>query len=239
MSLLGFDALGRLALGQNTFVSSTPATLSQFLSFDQGIHAPNRAKDWIAFAQNLRVQTTPQLFDFTQFSPGQHAPNRAVPWIAYSGNEFIEAFPQIGIDFLTFSPGRTAKFWGTGQTPQWWTYYLNTQFFPKRDTHDGGHLRRHRHPPVYEQSYYDELNRKRQKPRPDDEPESIPKIYVPNYLIPIKGIIPPALLPSLLLAPPPWPMPTLTNNPPDFRMATPEEIDDEDEFIIRMLLLGE
>jgi hypothetical protein len=283
LSLLGFDAIGRLAIGQNPIAGALPAVYGG--SFGIWPPAPkpvNFAKDWIAFSGNVQVQIPhvlpffspfdpaprPRNFardwvaysetgftvvpvnqigiDFTQFSPGQHARNFAWDWIAYSGSIQIEEFPLIGIDFLPFAPGRAAKLW-SGQGPQWWPYYFNAPFKPSgRDTHDGGHLRRHwrhRRPSVYSQEYYDELRRlqKLRENRDDDDEELIEEIkrIVPNLLIPINRLIPPLMLPSLRQLPPYRPIPSLTMNPPPFRLATPEEIAADDEQIIAMILAQE
>jgi hypothetical protein len=276
MSLLGFDAIGRLAIGQNPisgnlpvvyggwfgiwppaappknlakdwvafsgdYVVQIPHVLPFFTEFSKPPKPPELAKDWIAYSGNEYIEAFPQFgIDFTQFSPGKYAPNSARDWIAYSGSVQIEEFPQFGIDFTTFSPGRAAKMWN-GQGPQWWAYYISAPFFPsKRDTHDGWPERWHhgRRPSVYSQEYYDELRRLREKPREDDDDEPIEEIrpVVPNLLIPINRLIPPVVMPSLLQLPPFRPVPTLTNNPPPFHLATPEEMAADDEMIIRMLL---
>jgi hypothetical protein len=281
--LLGFDALGRFAIGQNPFVGALPVVYGgSFGIWPPAVAPKNFAKDWVAFSGNLFVETLPidssfsafiQSYkspnyardwiayseigftvvpvnkigiDFTTFSPGQHARNFARDWIAYSGSIQIEEFPLIGIDFLPFAPGRTAKLW-SGQAPQWWPYYFNAPFKPSgRDTHDGGHLRRHWHhrrPSVYSQEYYDELRRLQElrEHRDDDDEELVEEIkrIVPNLLIPINRLIPPLMLPSLRQLPPYRPIPSLTMNPPQFRMATPEEIAADDEQIIAMILAQE
>lgn len=232
----------------NISVDTLPIESFSFLPFGLGLAAKNFAKDWITYSETgfTIVPVNKIGIDFTQFSPGQHAPNFARDWIAYSGNEFVEAFPQIGIDFLTFAPGRAAKLW-SGQGPQWWPYYFNAPFKPSgRDTHDGGHLWRHWHhrrPSVYSQEYYDELRRlqKLREHREDDDEELIEEIkrIVPNLLIPINRLIPPLMLPSLRQLPPFRPVPSLTINPPAFRLATPEEIAADDEQIIAMILAQE
>lgn len=270
MSLLGFDAIGHLAIGSLPIsnAAQTPAALTTFVEFSIGRHAKNTARDWIAFAGNLNVETLPvssvfsnfdppakphhfaqswitqfgnisvdtlpvESFSFLPFAPGQHAKNFARDWVAYSGNEQIEDFPRIGIDFLSFSPGRTAKLFGLQHAPQWWPGYFKAQFFPKRDKHDGDWIPRRRHPPVYEQSYYDSL--REQVP----QRQRRPKPKVPNLLIPLSGIIQARQLPTLTQLPPAWPMPTLTTPPPPFRMATADEMTADDEFIIAMLLQEE
>jgi hypothetical protein len=215
-------------------IVGVPPYLTPFTPFDPGRHGPNNAKDWVAFSGNFVVETFPPHVGFLEFALGRPAPNRAVDFIAYSGNEFVEAFPQIGIDFLTFSPGRTAKLWGTGQPPPWWPYYFQAKFFPKRDRHDGDWIPKHRHPPVYSDEYYERL-RRREEREEDAPPQRKPR----NLLIPLKGLIAPVSLPSLLLSPPPPFVHSLTSNPPPFRMATPEEIAADDEAIIAMLLRDE
>jgi hypothetical protein len=200
-----------------------------FMPFDPAQRPRNFARDWIAFSGNVFVETFPPPFNFLNFASGLHSKNFSKDWIAYSGNEQIEDFPRIGIDFLTFSKGLTAKPFGNSHQPQWWTYEIKAQFFPKRDTHDG--LRRHRHPSVYSEEYYESLKEK----KPPRERRKKKK-FVPNLLIPLKGIIKAQILPTLTILPPYRPVPSLTIAPPEFRMATLEEIEADDEFIIRMLL---
>jgi hypothetical protein len=202
-----------------------------FMPFDPALRPRNFAKDWTAFSGSISVESFPAHFDFLSFALGRHAKNFAKDWIAYSGNEQVEDFPRIGIDFLAFAPGRTAKLFGLQHAPQWWPGYFKAQFFPNRDRHDGDWIPRRRHPPVYEQSYYDTL-----RERTPHERRKRPRPKTPNLLIPISGIIPARQLPTLMQLPPPWPMPTLTIAPPPFRMATQSEMDADDDFIIRMLL---
>lgn len=274
MSLLGFDAIGRLAIGQNPISGNLPVIYGGWFGIWPPATPPkNLAKDWIAFSGNILVETLPISSVFSQFDPAPRPHNFAKDWIAFSGDYFVETktlsffspfsqppkppelakdwiaysgsiqveeFPQFGIDFTTFSPGRTAKMWN-GQGPQWWAYYISAPFFPsKRDTHDGWPERWHhgRRPSVYSQEYYDELRRLREKPREDDDDEPIEEIrpVVPNLLIPINRLIPPVAMPSLLQLPPYRPVPTLTNNPPPFHLATQEEMDADDQMIIAMLL---
>jgi hypothetical protein len=280
MSLLGFDAIGRLALGQNPSGTGVlPAVYGgSFHIWDPAPRPKNFAKDWIAFAGNLGVETLPissvfSPFDpprrprnfakdfiafsgnyyvetrvltfFTPFSNPPPPPHFAKDWIAFSGSVQTEAFPTVGIDFMPFSPGRTAKLWGTGQPPPWWPYYFVAPFAPSgRDTHDGDWIpRRHhrprpfRHPSVYSKEYYEALRKKEERTEEEEELlEEILQVIVPNLLIPLSRLIPPVAMPSLLQLPPYRPVPTLTMNPPPFHMATPEEIAADDEMIIRMLL---
>ena len=212
----------------------TPTTLYEFSNFDPARHSKNFAKDWIAFSGNYIAEIFPPHVGFMEFSKGSIAKNVAKDWIAYSGNEFIEAFPTIEFDFLPFSPGRTAKFWGTGQPPAWWDYYFKAQFFPKRDKHDGDWIPKHRHPPVYTDDYYNKLRRKIEKEVEEELGIKLPK--TPNLLIPLRNLISAVDLPTLKNLPPFRPMPSLTTNPPPFRMASPEEIKVDDDFIIKMLL---
>jgi hypothetical protein len=302
----GFDALGRLALGQLPSFAAAPANLQEFDKWPPAPRPPhyavdwiafagspfagqfpsdnvfsrwdpaakprNFAKDWIAFSGNLSVETLPLDSSFSTFNPPAKPPHLAKDWIAYSGNEFVEAFPQVGIDFSRFEPpapprnfakdwtayselgftivpvnligieftpfalGHTAKLW-SGQGPQWWAYYFNAPFKPSgRDTHDGGHLRHyHRHPSVYSEEYYDSLRKKIEDD--DDLEEIIEEIRrVPNLLIPLTKLMAPVNMPSLVQLPPYRPMPSLTTAPPEFHMATPEEIAMDDEIIIAALL---
>ena len=281
MSLLGFDAIGRLAIGQNPIAGALPTVYGgSFGIWPPAVAPRNYAKDWIAFAGNLKVETLPISSVFSPFDPPSKPRNFAKDWIAFSGNYYIETrtlsffspfnpppkppslakdwvaysetgftvvpVNRIGIDFLPFAPGRAAKLW-SGQGPQWWPYYFNAPFKPSgRDTHDGGHLRRHWHhrrPSVYSQEYYDELRRlqKLRENRDDDDEELIEEIkrIVPNLLIPINRLIPPVMLPSLRQLPPFRPVPSLTMNPPAFRLMTPAEIAADDEQIIAMILSQE
>jgi hypothetical protein len=233
LSLLGFDAIGRLAIGQNPISAALPAVYGgSFGIWPPAVSPHNFAKDWVAFSGNVYVETLPISSVFSQFYPPAPQRNFSRDWIAFSGDYYVET--QTLSFFTPFSAGLTAKLW-SGQGPQWWAYYFNAPFFrSKRDTHDGGHLRRH--PSVYSQEYYDQLRRKEQRDDDDDEEIELPPVPVRNLLIPLNRLIPPMAVPSLLQAPPYRPMPSLTTSPPPFRMATPEEIAADDEFIIQMLL---
>lgn len=105
----------------------------------------------------------------------------------------------------------------------------------RRDTHGAGdYIPRRRHPSVYSEEYYDSLQPKLEAPEAFyDVPKNIP---VPNLRIPLNRLISGVALPTLIQLPPFRPVPTLTMNPPPFRMATPEEIAADDEMIIAMLL---
>jgi len=232
----------------NISVNTLPIESFSFLPFGLGLAAKNFAKDWIAYSGNEFVEAFPQVgIDFSRFEPPAPPRNFSRDWVAYSETGFtVVPVNKIGIDFLPFAPGRSAKLW-SGQGPQWWPYYFNAPFKPSgRDTHDGGHLRRHWHhrrPSVYSQEYYDELRRlQKLRERGDvDDEELIDEIkrIVPNLLIPINRLIPPLMLPSLRQLPPFRPVPSLTMNPPAFRLATPEEIAADDEQIIAMILAQE
>jgi hypothetical protein len=104
-----------------------------------------------------------------------------------------------------------------------------------RDTHFGSDdYYRRRHAPVYSEEYYDALRPRLEAPEAFyEKPVPLP---VPNLRISISRLIPGVALPSLMQLPPYRPMPSLTTNPPEFRMATPSEIADDDEMIIRLLL---
>ncbi len=216
----------------NFGVISQPTTFS-FTPFDPAIRPRNFARDWIAFSGSILAETFPPVgFDFTPFDLGRHAPNFGRDWITQFGDIKVDTFPLDPVDFLDFSPGKTARFFGNRQPPPWTTYYLNTRFFPKRDTHDGL-PRRHRHPSVYSDDYYDRLRKRRER----HEEEPIPAVErVPNLLIPLNRLIMPVAMPTLINAPPFRPVPSLHLNPPPFRMATPEEIEADDAMIIKMLL---
>ena len=308
MSLLGFDAVGRLALGQLPTFAPTPANLNQFdkwppapsprnfskdwIAFaghpnagqfpsdnvfsrwDPAARPRNFARDWVAFSGNVFVETLPISSVFSQFVPPPKPRNFAKDWVAFSGDYFVQTTtlsfftgfsqppkpPQlakdwvaycetgftivpvnlIGIDFLPFDLGRAAKLWSRyGQQPQWWTYEFKAPVTPKADKHDYGWPIRqyHRpHPVVYEQEYYDAVNKRWVNAPAQEEPEALPTPHVPNLLIPISRLIPPRPVPTLHMSPPHRPVPTLTRNPPPFRMSTPEEMASDDEMIIRMLL---
>jgi hypothetical protein len=232
----------------NISVDTLPKNPVPFSLFDPAPHPRNFAKDWVAYSGNEFVEAFPQVgIDFSRFDPPAPPRNFSKDWVAYSESGFtIVPVNLIGIEFTPFSLGHAAKLW-SGQGPQWWPYYFNAPFKPSgRDTHDGGHLRRywhHRRPSVYSQEYYDELRRlqKLREHRDDDDEELIEEIkrIVPNLLIPLNRLISPLMLPSLRQLPPFRPMPTLTMNPPRFKMATPEEIAADDEQIIAMILSEE
>ncbi len=211
----------------------TPSILTYYPPFDPAPRPHNFARDWIAFSGSILAETFPPVgFDFTPFDLGRHAPNFGRDWITQFGDIKVDTFPLDPVDFLDFSPGKTARFFGNRQPPPWTTYYLNTRFFPKRDTHDGL-PRRHRHPSVYSDDYYDRLRKRRER----HEEEPIPAVErVPNLLIPLNRLIMPVAMPTLINAPPFRPVPSLHLNPPPFRMATPEEIEADDAMIIKMLL---
>lgn len=230
-----------IAFSGNVYVETLPIS-SVFSPFDPPPHPRNFARDFIAFSGNYYIETRTLSF-FTPFSNPPAPPHFAKDWIAFSGSEPTEDFPTFGIDFMPFSPGLTAKLWSKyGQQPQWWPNYFKAPLGKKRDRGGLGDWipRRHRHPSVYSQEYYDQLRKRIEEAREDDEEiadliEEIRQV-VPNLLIPISRLIPPVMLPSLLQLPPYRPVPTLTMNPPEFHMATPEEIAADDEMIIRMLL---
>jgi hypothetical protein len=108
-------------------------------------------------------------------------------------------------------------------------------FARKQDTHGAGDwIPRRRHAPIYSEEYYDAL-----RPRleaPETFYEKPPPLPVPNLRISISRLIPGVAMPSLMQLPPYRPVPSLTINPPEFHMATPSEIADDDEMIIRLLL---
>lgn len=104
----------------------------------------------------------------------------------------------------------------------------------KRDTHDADHYIRRRHPPVYSEEYYAKL-----RPiviEPEIEIFEPARVQVRNLRIPLARLIAPTLVPSLRQLPPYRPVPSLTQGPPPFKMATPEEIAADDEMVIAMLM---
>jgi hypothetical protein len=109
---------------------------------------------------------------------------------------------------------------------------------PLDDKHDSGWPIRsyHRlHPTVYDPDYYEAL-----KPlaEPVELTEQPPPLIepAPNLRIPLNKLHAGVNLPTLAKSPPYRPVPTLTMNPPPFRMRTPEENAIDDAEIIRMLL---
>jgi hypothetical protein len=227
-----------IAFSGDVYVETLPIS-SVFSQFTPPPRPCNFARDWIAFSGDYFVQTTTLSF-FTSFSQPPIPPRLAKDWVAYCETGFtIVPVNLIGIDFMPFAPGRAAKLWTRyGQQPQWWTYEFKAPITPKADRHDYGWPVRsyHRpHPTVYEQEYYDAVN-KRWVNEPAQEEEPAPVARVPNLLIPINRLIKPVPMPSLIMAPPHRPVPTLHVNPPPFRLATKEEMDSDDEMIIRMLL---
>ncbi len=60
-------------------------------------------------------------------------------------------------------------------------------------------------------------------------------VIVPNLLIPIGQLFPGMELPTLLQLPPERPWGSLQGMPPPFRMATEQELDDEEEQLITFL----
>lgn len=218
-----------------------PVYTQPFSPFYPPPKPPHRAVDWVTQYGNISVNTLPiNPIPFLLFNPAPHPRNFAKAWIAFSGSEQTEDFPAIGIDFMPFAPGRAAKLWSRfGQQPQWWAYYFKAPVTPPRDRHDSGDWiprYRSRRPPVYEDSYYDELRRKWEWQQPEEEAPSPVVEHVPNLLIPIGRLIQPVRLPSLSVSPPYRPVPSLTTNPPEFHMATHDEMATDDEMIIRMLL---
>ena len=104
----------------------------------------------------------------------------------------------------------------------------------KRDTHGADHYIRRRHPPVYSEEYYAKLRPIVIEPEVE-APEPV-LVQVRNLRIPLTRLIAPALVPSLMQLPPYRPMPSLTQGPPPFKMATPEEIALDDEMVIAMMM---
>ena len=106
------------------------------------------------------------------------------------------------------------------------------------DKHDSGWPVRsyHRlHPVAYTEDYYEALKPLAEPTGLTEEPEPAREI-VPNLLIPLNKLHAATRLPSLTQSPPHRPVPTLTRNPPPFRMRTPEENSIDDAEIIRLLL---
>src|ERR1700691_5483274 len=91
MSLLGFDAIGRLAIGQNPISGNLPVVYGgDFGIWPAAPHPKNFAKDWIAFSGNVLVETLPISSVFSQFDPAPRPHNFAKDWIAFSGDYFVE-----------------------------------------------------------------------------------------------------------------------------------------------------
>jgi hypothetical protein len=229
----------------NISVDTLPNDPIPFTIFDAAPHPRNFSRDWVANT-GIGFSFTPvsQIgIDFTPFSDGRHASNFSRDWVAYSGNVLVEAPPLVNVNFTPFSVGLTAKLWTRfGQQPQWWTYEFKVPPKPRLDRGGlGDWIPRHRHPSVYSQEYYDLLKKKIDDGDEDKLEELIEEIkrVVPNLLIPISRLIPGVTLPSLLQAPPFRPMPSLTTNPPAFRMALPHEIAADDEAVIVMILAEE
>lgn len=223
-------AIDAISFSGNYTIFAQPTTFS-YTPFSVPPKPPHNAKDWIAFSGNIFVEAFPKVdLFFSPFAPPPKPPHLAKAWIAYEPQFILQnTVPPFLSNFLEFSPGLHHKLW-SGQQPQWWNYYLKAPFFPKRDRHDGGHLRRRR-PPVYEDRYYDEI-----RGRHPEEQRPRRKLHVPNLIIPLNGLILPVPLQALLTMPPSPMLPSLTTMPPPFRMATPEEMAMDDEFIIKLLL---
>jgi hypothetical protein len=101
------------------------------------------------------------------------------------------------------------------------------------DKHDG-YLPLRRNPRVYSQEYYDSF---REPIEQLEKEESVPQVArVSNLRIPLARLVKPVALPTMRQLPPHRPVPTLTTNPPPFRMATHDEMMADDQMIINMLL---
>jgi hypothetical protein len=101
------------------------------------------------------------------------------------------------------------------------------------DKHDG-YLPLRRNPRVYSQEYYDSF---REPIEQLEKEEAVPQVArVSNLRIPLAKLVKPIALPTMKQLPPHRPVPTLTTNPPAFRMATHDEMTADDEAIVRMLL---
>lgn len=103
-----------------------------------------------------------------------------------------------------------------------------------RDSHGSDHYIRRRHPPVYSDEYYAQLQPLAVSPEiAAPTPDLVP---VRNLRIPLSKLISARAVPTLHQAPPSRPVPSLTTNPPKFRMTTPEEAASDDAMIIAALL---
>ena len=114
MSLLGFDAIGRLAIGQNTIAGVLPAVYGgSFGIWPPAVAPKNFARDWVAFSGNVYVETLPISSVFSQFYPPAAPRNFAKDWIAFSGDYYVET--QTLSFFTGFSvpppPPHLAKDW--------------------------------------------------------------------------------------------------------------------------------
>lgn len=241
----GFDpARGRKNLIQE-FTSFIPApavhVLGEFSPFDPALKPKNFSLGWIEFyQQTTAAQITSPPISFSPFDQARHSKNFAEGWTAFPSNLFQPTQTPGPLPyFLEFSRPPLLKPWTPGQQPQWWTYQFTFPPPPKRDTHDSGDYipRWHRQTPrVYEQEYYDELNRLKYPPQPQEEIPLVRPPPQPNLLIPVGKLIAGVPVATFHTSPPHRPVPSLTTNPPPFRMATKDEMASDDEMIIRMLL---
>ena len=153
------QSLARDWIAYSGNVPTTPTTITDasFTPFDQARTLPSAARDWIAFA--ITSATTPAIITdslFTPFDPGRRLQARAGDWTAYSPQVFAAVQAQTELAFTPFSLGYAARL---ATQPQWWSYEIRAPLSrKKRDTHDGGHLRRRT--PFYDDAYYEELQRK-------------------------------------------------------------------------------
>ena len=80
---------------------------------------------------------------------------------------------------------------------------------------------------------------KKRKPEPEEVfDEDLPDLPFPEPQIAPPTLIrlPPATLPAHIFKAPRWTLPQAVTSPPPFRMATPEEIDMDDEDVLNLIL---
>lgn len=232
--MLGYGALGEFALGEGTIPGSQ--ALIPFAQYDWSHpQKPPPAKEPPTWS--LNILTLPYPFNQYDWNRPRRVPTKL--------DQIIEPIPIT----LYANLGPFNQFQWPRETPvynkppsQSFPQNINLLISPfkARDKHDTGDYipMRHRRPPVYEQEYYDELDRLQ---NPFHGPQETPPALVrpppqPNLLVPIHKLIRPVSIPTLHASPPHRPVPSLTTNPPPFRMASHDEMTADDEMIIRMLL---
>lgn len=114
MSLLGFNAIGRLAIAQNPIQQQAAIFGGSFHKWDPAPRPKNFSLDWVAFAGHPNAGKFPGGFVFSVFDPAPHPRNFSKDWVAFSGSFLVEQPFYIG-PFSPFDPPpkppRYAKDW--------------------------------------------------------------------------------------------------------------------------------
>lgn len=238
-----WSAAQKQRLAPSDFASFLRTPLAQVLSsFDlwwQKAKTPlvvSVKPDWAGFVFNPPAAVAQPLRQFDQWQPnwnkGVPVPQRTRFWEFARIDKVANPAPQPLKEFDQWGPQRTATTTGRDFT-SFIGIAPSTATTTATDPFVWVKKKKKPLPPVI-------IERpKKRKPKPEEAllPEPLPEL-LPEPQIAPPGLVPlpQAVLPPHIFSAPQWTLPQAVTSPPPFRMATPEEVAEDDEDVINLLL---